>query len=310
MRFLLAVRDSLSRFYGRYDTYIRLFLKFLLSFSALEAINLGLGQMKMLNNPMIVFGLAAICAFLPSNSVVLVGTGVILAHFYGLSLEAALVGGGMLVMGLMLYFGIAPHSSVPMVLTALSLAAGFPCAVPVLFGLIGGPLSAAGVIFGTFAYYLVCIVRSTGGSLQSSAADAAEAMVQKMAVLIDAVIKNKEMFLMMAALAVTLWIVWLIRRMEIKYAWMAAAVLGCAGYLAIRIFGMAGLELEINIGSLVLDLAIALFVAWISQTMLFSLDYKKTENVRFEDDEYFYYVKAIPKRKIRKRRRVRRADRR
>ena len=29
--------------------------------------------------------------------------------------------------------------------------------------------------------------------------------------------------------------------------------------------------------------------------VIFNVDYSRTENVQFEDDEYFYYVKAIPK---------------
>ena len=28
------------------------------------------------------------------------------------------------------------------------------------------------------------------------------------------------------------------------------------------------------------------------------MDYKHTENVQFEDDDYYYYVKAIPKNKV------------
>ena len=28
------------------------------------------------------------------------------------------------------------------------------------------------------------------------------------------------------------------------------------------------------------------------------MDYKHTENVQFEDDDYYYYVKAIPKTKV------------
>jgi len=29
--------------------------------------------------------------------------------------------------------------------------------------------------------------------------------------------------------------------------------------------------------------------------MCFSVDYERTEMVQFEDDEYYYYVKAVPK---------------
>ena len=36
-------------------------------------------------------------------------------------------------------------------------------------------------------------------------------------------------------------------------------------------------------------------LAFILQLVVFSLDYTRTEYVQFEDDEYYYYVKAVPK---------------
>ncbi len=29
--------------------------------------------------------------------------------------------------------------------------------------------------------------------------------------------------------------------------------------------------------------------------LFFCVDYSRTENIQFEDDEYYYYVKAVPK---------------
>lgn len=310
MRTLLALRDSLSRFYGKYDTYIRWVAKCVLAVCAFGGINTGLGQMSRLNNPLLVLGLAVICAFFPTNSIVLVGTGVILGHFYALSAEAALVGGGMLVVGLMLYFGIATRSSVPLIVTMFALALHVPSASAVALGLLGGPLTAVSSIFGTFGYYLIKVIGTYGGDLQSLAATPAEALVEKSTVLIDAVIQDREMFLVMLVLAGTLAVVWVIRRMPIKYAWMAASAVGCLLYLSLFIMGASAAGIAINPFSLATDVFSAITVAWLSQTMLFSLDYKRVENVRFEDDEYFYYVKAVPKKKARKKRRSRRADRR
>ena len=31
------------------------------------------------------------------------------------------------------------------------------------------------------------------------------------------------------------------------------------------------------------------------ELLFFSVDYSRTENIQFEDDEYYYYVKAVPK---------------
>ncbi|MDO4521897.1 MAG: hypothetical protein Q4B57_01980 [Eubacteriales bacterium] len=310
MRLLLAIRDHLGRFYGKYDTVIRLFCKFTLAFVTFWSINIKLGQMAFVGHPVLLLGMSVLCAFLPSNSIVMISTAMILIHFYGISLEAALAGGGLLIIGCLLYFSIAPSSSVPIVFTALGLAMGIPAAVPVMFGLIGGPLTAVGIIFGTFIYYLVDIVEFAGGTLQATAVDAAEAMVQKMTVLMNAVLQNREMLLTAVVLAVTLWIVWLVRRLAIRYAWIFAALLGCMMYALIRIGGATILGLRQDLWRLLLDIFCAMLVAASAQMLLFNLDYRGTENVRFEDDEYYYYVKAVPKRKIRRRRRVRRAERR
>lgn len=310
MRLLLTIRDSLGRFYGKYDSYIRLLFKWMLALVTFCAINTGLGWMTPLKNPILIFGLSVVCAFLPANSIVLVGTGMILAHFYGLSTEAAIVGGGMLAVGMMLYFGIAPYSSVSLLVTALSLAVGFPCVSAVMFGLIGGPLSAVGAVFGTFVFYLIRIIGANGGNLQSTASTPAEALVEKSILLIDEVIKNKEMILMMLVLAVTLWLVWVIRRMAVKYAWMVAAAAGILVYLMISLTGASSAGMQVRLPAMIADVSAAAAAALLSQTMLFNLDYQKTENIRFEDDEYYYYVKAIPKRRLRRKRRSRRADRR
>ena len=42
-------------------------------------------------------------------------------------------------------------------------------------------------------------------------------------------------------------------------------------------------------------------LAFVLQFFVFNVDYSRTEYVQFEDDEYYYYVKAIPKVHITKR---------
>ena len=310
MGLLLKVRDRISRFYGEHDTVIRILAKFCMALCAFAMINASLGQVTFLCNPLVKGALALVCAFLPSNSTVMIGAGMILVHFYGISVEAAIAGGGMLIVGMLLYFSIAPHSAVPLILTAITMRMGIPSAAAVLFGLVGGPLSAAGVIFGVFTWYLVEITNKLGGTLESQAADAAEAMVQKMTELMNSVINNREMIVMAASLAVLLWVVWLIRRMAIKYAWMVAAGVGLMVYVGIRCVCGVLLQISFPALTLILDVALAVATAGTAQAFLFSLDYRRTENVRFEDDEYFYYVKAVPKRMVYRKKRSRRSERR
>ena len=48
---------------------------------------------------------------------------------------------------------------------------------------------------------------------------------------------------------------------------------------------------QMMIFSGILGVVIGLFL----EVIFFSVDYSRTENVQFEDDEYYYYVKAVPK---------------
>ena len=40
---------------------------------------------------------------------------------------------------------------------------------------------------------------------------------------------------------------------------------------------------------------ISVLLAFIVQFFVFSVDYSRIEHTQFEDDEYYYYVKAVPK---------------
>lgn len=310
MSFVPAVRDAVSRFYGKHDTLIRIFFKFAAAFFSFAAIRSVFGQNAAAGHPLILLVLAAVCALLPSNAVLLVGSALIVLHFYTISLEAALVGGGVLLTALLLYFSMAPRSAWPLVSTALSMGIGIGCAPALVFGLIGGPLSALGVAFGAFIYYLIRTVWQYGGNLRATSTEAAEAMLERMAELIGMIISNREMLVMMIALSAALLTVYFVRTLAIRYAWITGGILGCLIYLIVRICAVLMMGMELPIPGLIIEIVVSLFAVWIARLLLFDLDYKKTETVRFEDDEYYYYVKAVPKRKIRRKNRRRRAERR
>ena len=50
-----------------------------------------------------------------------------------------------------------------------------------------------------------------------------------------------------------------------------------------------------SIGGVILGSLAAIAMAMVVQFFKFNLDYSRTEKVQFEDDEYYYYVKAVPK---------------
>ena len=86
-----------------------------------------------------------------------------------------------------------------------------------------------------------------------------------------------------------------VRRLSVDYSWYLAIGTGAVAYLAISI---AVSIFSGNSGSLlptILGVAGAVVVSLILQFFLFHVDYRRTEYLEYEDDEYHYYVKAVPK---------------
>ena len=308
MERILMMRDALSRFYGKYDMPIRLLCKFLLAFWVFFEIRSDMGAEGIFGKLIVILILAVLCTFLPSNGIILIAACMLMAYFYSVSLETAVVGGMTLVIGMLVYFSISSRSAYPLIITALAVKWEVGCASAVLFGLMGGPLTAVGVAFGALVPNLTETLVNGSGNLQSSATDAAEIMVQKMAALMKGLLSNREMVALAVILTVIMLLVYMIRIMEIKYAWTLAAGTGIFVYALLRmILGITGI-LDTEAIRLVIEIVAAALLAAAAQLMFFSLDYKKTENLRFEDDEYYYYVKAVPKKKIKRKRRNRRSE--
>ena len=83
--------------------------------------------------------------------------------------------------------------------------------------------------------------------------------------------------------------------MSIEHAWAVAIIFGilfeAVGMIAgDMVLGISGKTITILVGSI-----ISCVIAFVIQFLFFNLDYSRTERLQFEDDEYYYYVKAVPK---------------
>ena len=143
------IREMIRTVYGKYDVWLRALGKFSLAFGSLLVIRNFMGYLPLLDNILILLILALVASFLPLNGMVLICFVVILGELYGLSLPSLAVGGGLLLLVALLYFGLAPQGALAFLLTPLALVLHVPLAVPVAFGLLETPLSAIGIAAGT-----------------------------------------------------------------------------------------------------------------------------------------------------------------
>ena len=54
------------------------------------------------------------------------------------------------------------------------------------------------------------------------------------------------------------------------------------------------MDLQLSYIGLIVESLLAIIVALIVRFFVFAVDYTRTEYLQFEDDEYYYHVKAVP----------------
>ena len=167
-----------------------------------------------------------------------------------------------------------------------------PYAAPILAGLLGNPFAALTVACGVVIYYLISYMNGNASILGASQA---ESMIQRFRDIFDGIFGNRAMLIIVAAFAVTVIMVYLIRRLSVDYAWTIAIVAGALLDVVILMVGDLMYDANFSIGGVILGSLAAIVVAMLVQFFRFNLDYSRTEKVQFEDDEYYYYVKAVPK---------------
>ena len=81
---LLELKETLKSFYGRFAAPVDVMVKFLVSLSALMLMNGNLGYLVKMKNPLLLTGLALVCAFVPYGAISFLMGIVLLGHFHGI----------------------------------------------------------------------------------------------------------------------------------------------------------------------------------------------------------------------------------
>jgi len=292
MTALLELRENLKKIYSRNEAFILPVIKFLLGVIVLSIINGKMGYMTKLDNMAIVLIVSLLCSFLPTGFMAFFAMMFAVLHMYALSIETAAVGLVVFLLLYLLFLRFTAKEALVVVLTPVLCMLKLPYVMPVAMGLIGTPASCVSVGCGVVVYYLLQTVITNAPTINSMGAEEATA---KLRLLIDGMLGNKAMLVMIAAFAITVIVVYLIRRMSVDHSWTIAMVAGVMIEVMILLVGDLMYDTNLSIVSALLGAVVTLIACKIIEFFRFCLDYSRTEKVQFEDDEYYYYVKAVPK---------------
>ena len=297
MHKILELRETYRLLYSKYSMYIEAVIKFAVALIALIVINSYVGAFGILENPLVVILISLICAVLPKTLSAMLVMLTIVGHMFAISIEVALIVLVMFIVMYLLFFRFTSKESAVLVIMPILCAIGIPYIMPIILGLVASPVSAVSLIFGTLVYFILSFV---GNDYEKIVEIAKDDGFEVLSMFIENVMKNRAFYYCIIALVVVLVLVYVLKRLSMDYSWIIAVCAGGGIQIIVFLVGcfMFDMSLFCGILSVILGGLLTVVIAWFLQFFLHSVDYTKAEKVQFEDDDYYYYVKAVPKIKV------------
>ena len=295
---IIEIKDKVFRFCAEYETYLVYAYRFLLALTLFVIINNSVGFMEKLGTFPIALLLALICCLLPQKITIIVAALLVLLHLYTLSLEVALVALLIFAVVFFLYARFAPQDGVLFLLTPIAFSMGIPYVLPLATGLFRKAYSVMAIICGTICFYFVDGIYQNVTTLGNNAAGENADTAEKISVTISQLVSNKEMFLVVGIFALSTIMVSVIRRLSVDNAWKIAIVSGTLVQITGLFAGYLLFQVSDKTVGMIFGNIIAMILAFVMEFLMMDLDYSRTERVQFEDDDYYYFVKAIPKKMV------------
>ena len=289
---LYVFRNILKSFYAKYYSIIDKGIKYIILFTAMMLINMNLGYQTKLAVIHIPIVLSVIGAFLPYMAGVVIVAVFLLIHLFTASFELALIVGIIFILTIFLYYSFGKKDSVLLILVPIFFAIKIPYVIPLVVGLMGSAVSIIPILAGVLIYFTCLFAKQNIGLLTNTqSVDIAQRYTQA----INGIFSNKTLLLFLIAFALATFIVYMVHKQNMDYAWQIAIAAGTITLLVSIFAGDFIFDISLPLLEFIIGLVVSVIFAYIYNFFVFSVDYTRTEYAQFEDDDYYYFVKAVPK---------------
>ncbi len=120
-------------------------------------------------------------------------------------------------------------------------------------------------------------------------------IAEKLKLLSDGLVQNWAMWITVIAFVVVVLLVNLLRTRSFDYAWRIAIIAGGVAYILVILAGDFCLDVTVSMVPMIISTVVSVLIGFVLEFFVYGGDYSRTERLEYEDDEYYYYVKAVPK---------------
>ena len=293
---LLVLKSKIKNFYEKYYRMTRAVLKFIIMFLALLTVTGQLDYNDFLGQYWVLALGALVCAVTPDGvSMVLL----LLLICGEISAVSVLLGGSVLLMTAvyaLLYGRFEKKQYYIFFLIPLLDPFHIGYTVPIVAALFASPVVLPALIMGVLLQFVIQGV-NLYASASGGVAESGE-ILSSLQYLMNYLLQNRLVYVTVAAFCLTFLCVYMIRRGKAKHGPQIAILVGALLMMSVELLSNIALELGINLMWLTVQVAVSMVIAYIIQFFHITLDYHGTKKLQFEDDEYYYYVTAVPKFKV------------
>jgi len=292
---LLVFKEWMKNIYDRIEIYAKPFLKFFVALIIFFMINSQMGYNAKLTSLPVVLGCSLVSAFTPSGVLLFLAAAISVGHIMSNSL---ILGGIVVIIYLILFLMFTrytPELSLVVAAVPVLYVLKVPFFIPLLLGLVSTPAAVIPVACGVIIYYLFEVVKVV---TSTNPGNSIEEILSVFKMFVDGFGSNKNMFLAVAVFTAVLLITYFISRFPMDYGFYVAILVGSIVNVLGFLMGDLFLNLDLDIVAVIVQTIISAVIVFVVWFFRLSLDYTAVERVQFEDDDYYYYVKAVPKMKV------------
>ena len=289
---LINLRNNIRQFCRKQDEIVTPILKFIWTLLVFTAIRKQFGYSTLANKPEVTILLAIIAALLPDGFLFFMTGMVIALHTFSVSLEVGAVFVVMYTIMYCIYVRFFPNYSYAVLIVPVFFMFNIPFAAPIVIALVCGIGGLVPAVFGVVIYHFsVC----TKDIAQLLATNEAENEIEAFKQLSEVLLKNREMYTTALIFAMTILVTSILLKLSYDYAMYIAIAAGTVVNILGSLFAGYIVNQDVETNMVIFGSVIGVVLAIIVRFGQGILDYKHTERVQFEDDDYYYYVKAVPK---------------
>lgn len=295
---ILEFRARVCELYQKLQLLIDPIFKFLLSFLVIRTLNTVIGYDTRLAGNVATIALALVCAFVPSSVLALLCMLLTVAHVFHVNMILSVFVALILLVLYCFFLRFTPKYGYALVAVPVLFLFRVPYLMPLLLGLVATPVTILPLACGIFFYYMISVIQNTVALQINPEGFDTENIMLLVNNVVDNLLSNKEMLFTIAIYALALTVVYVVRKLEFDYSFEIAVLIGVVTSVFGHVLMNSRYELPLGVTATVLYHILAGILVIIIYFFIRVLDYTAVEHVQFEDDDYYYYVRAVPKIKV------------